>query len=372
MQIIKLDTRNPKHVDQFIRLPFDLYRNDLNWVPSMISEEKKLLDATAHPFYRHSTAAFFMVKRGKETIGRIGIANNHNYNAYAGTRSAFFNLFEVQDDRKAALALLDAASEWAKSQDLETVLGPKGFLHFGGRGLQIQGFEYLPAIGIAHNPPYYQGLLEAAGFTKHSDYVSGHLRSEDGLPERIHRIADRVKEKRGLWIKEFKKKSEMRAWVPRIRDLYNGSFVDVPLFYPITSEEMELVAGELLALTFPGLVKLIMKENDLIGFLLAYPNIGRGLQRARGKIWPVGWWHLTRERKRTEWVDVNGIGLLPEHQGVGANAILYSELEKTVRGMGYKHANLVQINDLNQKSMRELEHVGLVFSVRHRLYTRPL
>ena len=191
-------------------------------------------------------------------------------------------------------------------------------------------------MGMAHNPPYYGQFVEDAGFAKLTDYLSGHIhRGTYDLPDRVYQLVERVKERRGFWVKNFKDKQEMRQWVARIRDVYNESFVDVPGFYPITDEELQVVADRLASLTYPELVKLVMMGDEVVGFLLAYPNISAALQKAQGKLWPFGWFHIWRERRRTKWVDLNGIGLLPEVQGVGANTLLYAEIGDTLRASAF-------------------------------------
>ena len=372
MHIHRLDIDNRHEVEQFVRFPFELYRGDPQWVPPLLSDERLVLDRVRFPFYRHSTAAFFVAEREGRVAGRIAVANNRNYNRYVGTKVAFFNLFEAVQDSQVAGALFQAAFEWAREEGLDTILGPKGSLHLGGRGLLIEGFEYSPAMGIAFHPLYYRQMVKDAGFVKYTDYCSGHLHVGYELPERVFRVAERVKARRGLWIKQFKDKDEMRLWAPRFRRLYNQSFEGVPLFYPVEEDEMEQMTEALLSLTFPKLVKMVMKGEETIGFLLSYPNIGSGLRKAKGRLWPLGWLFLLWDRHRTRWLDINGMGILPSHRGVGATTVMFAELEKTVRASNYQHANLVQISDLNEKSMREMEGLGVKWNIRHRVYQRSL
>ncbi|MDX1601157.1 MAG: hypothetical protein R3191_06555, partial [Anaerolineales bacterium] len=76
--------------------------------------------------------------------------------------------------------------------------------------------------------------------------------------------------------------------------------------------------------------------------------------------------------RRTTWLDVNGIGIVPEHQGIGANAVLYTELEKTVQDYDFEHADVVQIREENAKSMGDMQALGVSWYKRHRLYRREL
>jgi hypothetical protein len=248
-------------------------------------------------------------------------------------------------------------------------MGPHGMLGGEGLGTLIEGFDYLPAIGIAYNKPYYDDLIKKAGFKKQVDYHSGFLRTQDyELPERIHNLADRVKERRGFFVKKYETKAAIKEDVLLIRDVFNSAFEGSPGYSPIQDDELEAIADRLLMIADPRLIKLVFKDDLIVGFLFAYPNISEGIQKAKGRLFPFGWFHILRAKATTKFLDINGIGILPEHQGVGANSILYSEMDKTVRDFNFKFADVVQISEKNMKSMAEMKALGIQWYKRHRVY----
>jgi len=372
VKIRKINTGIKKDVEIFIQFPFRLYKDNPQWVPPMIGDAKLALNRNEHPFYRHSKADFFVAEDQGKVIGRIAAIDNERYKKFTGNKSGFFYFFETIEDIRVTRSLFDTVFEWARNRGLESIIGPKGLAQGDSLGLLVEGFEYKPAIGIAYNPPYYDAFLNDSGFEKHTDYMSGYLTTEYELDQRIHQLAERVKKRRGFWVKRFETKDEMREWVPRIQDVYNQAFVDVPNFVPITEDEIELIANRILSVADPRLIKLIFKGDELIGFLLAYHNISAGIQKAKGKLLPFGWYHLMREFKRTKWVDINGIGLLPNHQGVGGTAVLYTEMEKSIREFDFERADLVQVAETNIKNFREMSNLGINFHKRHRIYHRSL
>ena len=372
MRVRKIDTTNPRDVRQFINLPFELYKNDPLWVPPLITEMKFILNRSEHPFYQHSEADFFLAESGGQTLGRVAVLNNRNHNQYNNSRNAFFGYFESVEDQQVAQALFQVALDWAGGRNLDTLKGPKGLLSGDGLGILIEGFEHRPAIGIAYNPPYYIDLLQACGFEKESDYLSGHLQRDYELPRRVFKLAERVKHRRGFWIKKFANKDEMRAWAPRIREVYNQSFGDVWGFTPITEAEVQVIADRLATIAHPQLIKLVMKDDRVVGFLFAYHDISAGLQKARGRLWPLGWLYILLGFRRTKWANINGIGLLPEHQGVGADTVLITELEKSLRQFNFEHADVVQISEDNAKSMGEMQALGVTWYKRHRVLRRAI
>lgn len=368
MQIRRIDTTSPQAIRQFINLPFELYKHDHTWVPPLVDDMKFVLNREKHPFYQHSEADFFVAESEGQTLGRIAVLDNRRYNQYHQSGAGFFYYFECIQDPPVAQSLFEAAVAWAKRHHLHRLFGPKGFLITDGFGILIEGFEYRPALGIPYNPPYYVDLVKGCGFQKETDYFSGYLHRDYQLSARIFEVAERVKKRRGFHIKVFKDKAEMRAWGPRIREVYNQAFVNVWGFCPLTEAEVQVIANRLISVAHPRLIKLVMKGDQVVGFLIAYHDISAGLQKARGRIWPLGWLYILLEYRRTKWANLNGIGLLPEHQGVGADTVLFTELEKSLREFQFEHADLAQVNEANAKSKDEMEALGVKWYKRHRIY----
>jgi hypothetical protein len=372
MHITQIDTSNRQQVKTFLDLPFELYRDVPQWVPPLASDARRMLDRRRHPFYRHSDAAFFLAVDGGRTMGRIAVLDNHNYNAFHNSRTAFFYLFECQDDLVAAQALFDTAFEWARSRGLTRIIGPKGLTVLDSQGLLVKGFEHRPSLGIPYNLPTYPALVEATGFVGIRDLVSGHLDESTRFPERIHQVAERVKKRRGLRVARFERRRDLRMLVPKLRDLYNDSLGSEFGNIPITEEEAQTMANQLLWFADPHLIKVVMKDDDLIGFVFAYPDITAALQRTGGRLFPFGWITLLREFDRTEWVTINGAGIVEEYRGLGGTVLLFSEVEKSIREGNFQHADLVQIGTDNDNMQRELEKLGVDFYKTHRIYGRAL
>jgi hypothetical protein len=342
------------------------------WVPPLVSEARRALNPHQHPFYQHSEARFLIAESEGHTLGRIAVMENRRANAYRQARTAFFGFFEAVDDEQVAHALFETAFDWAHRRGLERIIGPRGLLSTDGGGVLVEGFEHRPALGVPYNFPYYERLIRAAGFEKDTDHLSGYTRGDHILPERFHRIAGRVKARRGLWVKTFASKSEMRWWIPRVIPVHRQAFANTHTFYPPTEGEMALIADTLIGVADPRLIKLVLKGDDVVGFIFAYPDISAAIQRAQGRLFPLGWFYLLQERKRTRWVNVNGVGLLPAYQGSGANTLLYAELAESVHTLGFEHVDVVQVNETNFASRSDMEAIGVRWYKRHRSYQRDL
>ena len=373
MDTLQLELNDKKQVQDFLRLPFSIYRDTPQWVPPLQTDERLRLSRKRFPFYKHSQAAFFLTYNGTLPIGRLAVLDNRRYNEFNKTKTAFFYLFECENDLPAASALFNCAFEWARSRGLDKIIGPKGFTPLDGFGLLVKGFEHRPAFGLPYNPSYYVDLIEAQGFVKEGESVSGYLGADIQFPPRIHQLAERLAQRRGLYILRCNMRKELRNLIPHFKKLYNNLLVGTEGTVPLTNEEMDTLANQLIWLADPALVKLVMKDKNAVGFLLAYPDVSRALQRTKGKLFPFGWLTLLLELRRTDWININGAGLLPEYRGSGGTAILYSEMFKSVsENPRYKHAEVVQIGVENENMQREMENFGIDFYKMHRMYQRAL
>jgi GNAT superfamily N-acetyltransferase len=372
MPLRQVDPHNARDVRDFIALPYRVYRGNDCWVPPLIAEEKSVLGLGGHPFYAHSEAAFFLVEAEGEVRGRIGVMENRRYNQHLGKRNAFFGYFETVDDVAVSRALFDAAFQWARDRGLDAMLGPRTLLDTNAAGLLVEGFDLLPAMGIPYNLPYYGRLVHDVGLDALIDSLSGFISGEGILPERIARLAERLQRRSGIAVVSPKRGRELQAWVQRMARVYIEAWSTTEDFVPPTEAEIQMFARQIVQIADPRLIKIAMKDGQPIGFVLAYPNINRGLQRARGRIWPSGWWHILMERRRTRRLDINGLGILPAYRGLGANVLMYSALAKTIKEMGFTHLELVQVQESNFRSRNDQEALGATWIKRHRIFRRTL
>src|SRR5512146_1854226 len=111
----QIDLSNKTHVQDFLSLPFSVYRNIPQWVPPLQTDERLRLDLKRFPFYKHSQATFFLAHEGTRPIGRLAVLDNRRCNEYNNECTAFFYLFECEDNLETATCLFNAAFDWARS-----------------------------------------------------------------------------------------------------------------------------------------------------------------------------------------------------------------------------------------------------------------
>ena len=373
IKVRMLDTDKRQDVKCWIDLPYRLYRDDPLWVPQMVDEAKSQLNRNKFPYYLHSFADFFVAEKDGEVVGRIAVLENTRYNEMRQERTAFFNLFETIEDFGVAEALFEAALGWCKDRGLNKLVGPKGFMTADGIGMLVEGFDRPPAIGIAYNPPFYGEYMDRLGFGLENDFMSGWVAADHPIDERIFRLADRVRQRYGFEFKKLHNKKELREIAPKVIEAYNASFIDNWEFVPITPEEGKVLTSRLVDIIEPDLPSLVMKDDEVVGFILVYPDISNAIRRTGGRLWPFGWIQLLREFKRTDWINFNGAGVLPEYQGRGVTAMLFAQLVKTLRQNDqFKYAEVVQIAESAENMTREIEHLGIQFDKRHRIFRKDV
>lgn len=373
MKIIQINQNDHKHRRAFIQFPFDLYRDTPQWVPPMRMEMRKLFRSD-YAFYQYGEAAFLLAQDDNgQVLGRLTVANNHRYNEFHKTKTAFFYYFETVNDQAVADALFERGFDWARQQGLDHILGPKGLTVLDGFGLLIKGFDHQAAFGQSYNKDYYPAMIEALGFTKVKDIFTGRLDRGLKWPEKFTRAANLVTEKIGFTAPELHTKKEVRAVIKDFQMLYNESLAGPAGNAPLTDEDMTNMVSQLLWIADPRLVKIIYKNNQPVGWILGYPDIGRALQKCKGRLLPFGWLQILKESKRSKWIDFNGIGIIEKYQRLGGTAILYSEIYKSVmKDDRYEHGEMLQMREENINILLEASNLDIDFYKTHRQYERKL
>lgn len=372
--VIHVDLTSRSQINQFVMFPFELYKGVSQWVPPFISDVKTMMNPNKHPFFEHSKVDFFMALDDGKVVGRIAAIENKPYNQFHGSKQASFYFLEVVDDQSVADALFNRAFEWAHARGLNRIVGPKGLSGFDGYGIQIEGSEHRQMMTMMnYNLPYLPKLVEKIGFERENDFVSCYLhRDQFALPEKVKLIAQKVRERGAFKVVSFKNKAELKKWAWRIGQAYNQTFVNNWEYYPLTDREIQYVVDTILTVADPKLIKIITYKDEVVGFIFAFADISAALQRQKGRITPWGIVDILAEMRRTKWVSLNGVGVLPEYQGRGGNVLMYAEMEATIKDFGFEHAEQTQMADSAVRVRQDMVTIGAKIYKRHRVYGRDI
>ena len=375
LTIERVDTENKLQGRRFVELSHRIYAGCPQWVPPLNVDAYNQLNRKKHPFHEHSDVEFFLAVRDGRDVGRIAAIQNKPFNKYHNEKTADFYLFECEDDMEAATALFNTVFEWAKTRGLDTVIGPKGMGPLDGYGTLIFGHEHCQTMTMLnYNHAYYRSLIEAQGFVKEVDFVSCYLPADKfQIPDRVKRITERVMERGNLEIKMFKNKKELLQWADRIGTAYNNAFVNNWEYYPLSQKEIDFVVENIMTIADHRLIKIIVHGEDVVGFLFAFYDVSAAMQRAKGKLFPFGLIDILLEMRRTNTVSVNGMGILPEYQGHGGNALLYYAMGNTLLNFDqFMHVEMTQVAETTEQMRADLKNLNGVEYKNNRVYRKKI
>ncbi len=375
VEVRVLDLSSKKLKNEFIMFPFTLYRDVPQWVPPFIGDVRMMLDRKKHPFHEHSDAEFFTAHQDGKIVARLAVMENKPFNKVHEVKKAQFYLFDCINDQEVANAIFERGFEWARKRGLDTLVGPKGFSAFDGYGIQIEGYEHRQMMTMMnYNFPYYRTLVENLGFEKEVDFVSCAIDSSNfNLPEKAQLVAAKVRERGKFKVESFATKKELKKRAMAIGEAYNKTFVNNWEYYPFTEREVKFIADNIMVVADPKLIKIITYNDEVIGFLLAFPDISEALQRMKGRITPWGILDLMREFKKTRIVSLNGAGVLPEYHGRGGNVLMYDEMAKTFKDYDqYDFGELTQVAETAVQMRKDLISMGGKAYKNHRVYHKYL
>lgn len=372
IQKVNLDSK--REVNKFVQFQYDLYKNCPQFCPPFRNDIKTMMNKKKHPFYAHSDGEFFVAIKDDEVVGRIGVFINSLFNEYHQVKKGQFYFFDCIDDQNVAHLLIEQASEYCREKGMNDLVGPKGLFVFDGYGVLVEGFQHHQMMTMMnYNYAYYQKLLEEEGFVKEVDFASCYLHRDNfAFPVKMAEVARRVIERGKFSIVNFTNRGQIKKVADEIGLAYNNTFVNNWEYYPMTKGEVDLVISTLLDVVDPRLVKIIKYEDKIVGFFVAFPDISRALQRHNGKLNLFSIVDILIAMKSTDWVSMNGAGVLPEYHGRGGNALLYSEMEKTIKDFGFTHYELTQVAETAVQMRKDMTMAGGDFYKTHRVFHKSL
>jgi GNAT superfamily N-acetyltransferase len=334
-------------------------------------ERKAFINPKKNPFFQHADIALFLATHDGGSVGRIAAIVNHNHNAYHGDKVGFFGLFECVEDKEVARALLNQAGQWLKARGMEVMRGPASFSTNEEIGLLVDGFDESPMVLMPYNPPYYARLLEGYGLKKVKDLYALIRTDDENMPERLYRIADKIKERRKLRIRKLDMKN-LHEEIRKFKAVYESAWEKNWGFVPMTEAEIDHMAKELKQILDPDLVYFVEVEERIVGFSLALPDINQALKRINGRLFPFGLLKLLYYSKKINQVRVLLLGVAPGYRKLGIDGVLYLESFREGTKKGYHRGEFSWVLEDNVAMARPLEAIGGRRYKTYRVYDLPL
>jgi len=241
-----------------------------------------------------------------------------------------FGWIDFIDDEQVANALLDAVENWAQSKGMTAVHGPLGFTDMDNEGTLIEGFEELGTLATIYNYPYYPKLLERCSYKKIVDWVEFAVKTPQKVPEIIEKIANRVKEKNNLTILKINKAKELLPYANEIFEVLNITYKDLYGFVPLSEKQIAMYVKQYFGFIRSEYVPVVLdSKGKVAAFGITMPSLSKALQKARGRLFPFGFFYILRAMRKDDRADLYLVAVRPDLQDKGVNAILIHEMNKT-------------------------------------------
>lgn len=365
---------NERQKDEFIKLPWKIYKNDPLWVPPLISEMKKTINGENNTLHTSGPHTLILAVKDGENVGRLCIGINDKLNKYKGIKQGYLSLFECINDRSVAKAMFEYAIKWLKERGMDHVVGPLSVPNGDDcRGLVIDNFEDSPMVMNVYNPKYYVDLFEACGFAKYLDYFGFHFDLLKGIPERFKKVSEYAQRRYKFHIDKIqlnKLDSEMRD-VKRIIDVSMPD--EWPDFYPPTDAEIELIGRTLKPVADPDLIYIARNDkNEPIGFSIAMPDYNQALAHLNGRLFPFGFLKFLWHKRKINAARIFVLFVIPEYRKKGVTGAIYLKSFEAAISKGYTFGEGSTIAEANPAMCRDAEGAGGKIYKTFRIYQRPI
>lgn len=362
-----------KDLRTFIYLPEAIHKNHANWVPPLYIDDLSFFNSKKNKSFAHCITTLALAWEGQRPVGRImGIINPH-YNEMHNERNARFFALECYQDLEIARVLVEYVCNWARSHGMQKLVGPLGFSDKDPQGCRIEGFDEPPAITTANNFSWMKDYYENLGFQKEVDLVSYMIPMPKKVPEYIERISGRVMGANGYKLLEFTSRRELKPWIVPIFRLVNETFVNIYGFIPLDEKEMHELANRYIPILDPRFVKVVVnQQNEPIAFVVSMPELSRGIQRARGRLLPFGWYYILRESRRTRMLTLLLGAIKEQHRGKGLDSLMGLRILESAYKAQMEFIDSHLILETNTLMRAECERInGLVYK-RFRIFFKNL
>ena len=375
IEIKQVTTR--RELKRFIRLNYEMYKDNAFAVPDLYEDMLKTFSRDKNPAFEFCEADYFLAYKEGRLVGRVAAIINRRANATWQKQTVRFGWIDFVDDEDVSRALIDTVAAWGRERGMTEIEGPLGFTDMDAEGMLTEGFDQLSTMATIYNYPYYPQHMERLGLTKAMDWIEMKLMVPPQVPDKYVRIADIVKQKYNLHVRKLKSVREIKRTGigQRIFDLINESYAPLFGYSQMTQAQIAQYVKEYLPILDLSLVTLIENEQDeLVGVGISMASLSTALQRAKGKMFPLGWWHLAKALywKKPPIVDLLLVAVKPEYQNKGVNALLFTDLIPQYIRHKFVWAETNPELEVNDKVQSQWQYLENYLHKRRRCYRKDI
>jgi hypothetical protein len=372
MEIILKEVVSRHDLREFIFLPEKIHRGHSNWLPPIYMDEWNFFDGKKNPSFKYCDTKLLLAQKDGKTVGRIMGIIHHKHNEVCNLKRARFGYLECYEDYEIFSTLLKAIKLWAKEKGMDSIIGPYGFSDKDVQGFLISGFDQEPVIDSACNFPYMGEFMERAGFKKDVDCLIYHYDLNTPVPAAYERIFSRITTRENYAFIEFTSKRQLKPYIIPIFETVNEGFKNIYGFVHMEDCEIQAMVKQYLSIIDPRFVKVITFKNEVVGFIIALPTFTKGTQKARGRIFPFGFYHIFKAMRNAEKCDLMLGAIKPEFQKKGLDLFLSYSIIQTSKKLNYKYIDTHTVLEHNDSMTGEMIRFGAKEIKRFRVYIQNL
>ena len=380
-QITIKRVESKRDLKRFIELHYDLYAGNPYDIPNLFNDEMKTLSKDKNAAFEFCEAEYFMAYNAEhQLVGRVAAIINHRANKRWGRLCVRFGWIDFIDDINVSRALLQAVEDYGRSKGMNEMIGPLGFTDLDPEGMLTWGFDQLGTMPTIYNYSYYPEHMEQLGdFEKDNDYVEFKLMVPDTVPEKYTKISRMIETRYNLHVRKFTKKDIFEGGYGRkIFELINTCFKDLYGYSELSDKQISQYIDMYLPMADLSLITGVEDwnaEKKLVAVGISIPSLSVALQKCRrGRLFPMGWWHILRALKqhKTKGVDLLLLGVLPEYRMKGANALMFSDLIPRYQAYGFEWGESQVEMETNENVQSQWQYLETILHKRRRCYKKWL
>lgn len=375
ISIKKVETK--REMDAFVRFSRKLYAGNPYYVPDLESDIYDTFNPARNAGLEFTDIQPFLAYDGQgEVVGRIVGIINHHANEKWHTRNVRFGFIEFVDNPEVSAALLSAVEDWGRLQGMEQIQGPMGIFDFDKEGMLVEDFDQLSSMITIYNPPYYPRHLEMLGYEKEVDWIQVRIEIPKEIPEKYARVARLSKELFGLEVRKLTHEDiYKKEYGRKVFELLNEAYAPLFGYTELSDRQIDEYVDRYLPLIDKQLIPIVENEKgEIIGVAITMGSLSHALQKARGKLFPFGWYHLLKalKWKPEEKVEMLLIAVRPDYQGLGVNALFFNDLIPIYNRCHFRYAETGPQLEDNIKELSQWKPLNPTYTKRRRCYKKKL
>lgn len=352
------EVKSKKDLRTFIYLPESIHVNHKNWLPPLFVDEWKLFSADKNSLFQHNDTILLIAWEGYKPVGRIMGIIPHHFNQKHNLKNARFAFFECYDDKLIFNSLIASIENWALKHNCTEVIGPMAFSDKEPQGFLIQGFDAETMMITNCSFPFMANYIAENGYQPHVDLCQYEVPLNSDITERFKPFAQRVENHNSIVIHEFTSTRAIRPFINAAFDLINKTYQEIYGFSSLTNQEAQEFSNRFLPLLDAGLIKIITNsKGEMLAFVVAMADLSKGIKKARGRLLPLGWYHILRSGKKSKRLVLMLGAVAEEYRNKGLDAILGHRLLNSALKKGFTSLDSHLIMKDNYRMRREIERL---------------